>query len=142
MNDTKRTLSIRLQCASLPPLDDVEGPILLGLQDKAQNVHAGRALKDGATAFECEIVVKGSPSSDAPDFSGPFVHGPRDGRFLYLSWKRPEHSATLWLWRVKIPLSAVDWKLLDGCDRLQADISGRKPHASAAIGWQRVTNAI
>lgn len=141
MNDTKRTLSIRLLCASLPSLDDVEGPILVGLQDKAQNVHAGRALPDGATAFECEIVVKGAPSPDSPDFSGQFVHGPRDCRFLYLSWKRPEHSATLWLWRVKIPLAAVDWKLIDGVSHLQADITGRKPHASAAIVWQRVKRA-
>lgn len=138
MNETRRTLSIRLLCASLPALDDVEGPILVGMQDKDQNVHAGRVGLDGATAFECQILVKGMPSAAPPDFSGPFVHGPRGSRFLYLSWKRPQHSATAWLWRVKIPLSALDWKQIDACELLQSDISGRKPHASAAIVWQRI----
>lgn len=129
-------MGIRLTCTSLPELGDVEGPIRLGLQDKLQNVHAGQPGKDGATVFECDLLVKGVPFDGSPDFSGSFVHGPKGARFIYLSWKRPEHADTAWLWRVKIPLALLDWKLIDQCQVVSADITGRRPHASAAIAWQ------
>lgn len=141
MSEAKTVLSIRLLCSSLPRIDDADGPIRIGLQDRVQNVHRGRALPCGSTAFKCELLVKGTPFVAAPDFSGPCVHGPKGARFIYLSWKRPDHADTSWLWRVKIPLSRLDWEMINGCEGLQADITGRKPHTSAAIAWQRIARS-
>jgi len=140
MKLARRGLIVRLRCATLPEVDATVGPVQVGLQDKLQNVHAGQLGKDGATVFECELLVKGIPFEGAPDFSGPFVHGPKGARFIYLSWKLPEHADSAWLWRVKIPLALLDWKLIDQRQVVTADITGRKPHASAAIDWQRGDN--
>jgi hypothetical protein len=40
-----------------------------------------------------------------PNFLGPFAHGPRAARFVYLVWRRSGAS----LGRSKIPLTSINW---------------------------------
>jgi hypothetical protein len=126
------TTTLRLICRSLPDLPEA---VAIGLQDKQQAVHAGKAGPDGAWRFQCSVAVKGSDAADPPAFSGPFVHGTPGARFLYLSWKRADGGAAPWVQRVKIPLSGISWELVQSGQVLEADITGRKPHASETIAW-------
>lgn len=60
-----------------------------------------------------EFTVCAANESGAPNFLGPFVQGPKGGRFLYVN------SGTLagqpdspWTRRAKLHLSGIDWKLV------------------------------
>jgi hypothetical protein len=57
----------------------------------------------GDLAFECAVAVK-----PGPDFGGPFVQGPKGGRFLYIdigTYAGQKH--TPWSRRLKIPLAGL-----------------------------------
>jgi Family of unknown function (DUF5990) len=131
---------IRLVCKSMPTIPTTEGELDVGIQDKAQNIHVGRAAKDGSIYFECRIEAR--TDTTTLDFRGPFVHGTPQNRFVYLSWKRAIGGAAPWYWRVKIPLGGISQKAvasLKASEVLVADITGRRPHASEPIIWKCVT---
>ena len=124
----------------MPETPATEGTLDIGIQDKAQAVYAGRTAKDGGIYFECAIEARMDSQTKEIDFRGPFVHGTPQRRFLYLSWKRRTATAALWYWRVKIPLAGItekDISSLKSGETLQADITGRRPHASDPIIWKR-----
>jgi hypothetical protein len=55
-------------------------------------------------AFECSVTLK-----PGPDYSGPFVQGPKGGRFLYLDiGSYAGQMDTPWSRRLKIPLTGID----------------------------------
>ena len=64
-----------------------------------------------------------------PNFTGAFASGPRDQRFVYLSWPRLDGCG--YVNRIKMRLTDLDWPLIgQAIDRgmpLEADASGRKP---------------
>jgi Family of unknown function (DUF5990) len=131
-----KPLMIRLVCKSMPTIPTTEGELDVGIQDKAQNIHVGRAAKDGSIYFECGIDAR--TDTTTLDFRGPFVHGTPQSRFVYLSWRRKVGGATPWYWRVKIPLAGISQKTvasLKATEVLVADITGRRPHASEPIIW-------
>ena len=113
----------------------------VGIQDKAQAVHAGRTAKDGTIYFECLVEARIDGLTKTLDFRGPFVHGTPQSRFLYVSWKRRLPSAALWYWRIKLPLAGIatkDVTSLKASEALVADITGRRPHATDPITWKRI----
>lgn len=66
-------------------------------------------------AFTVSFELRGDPNSDSvPDFAGPFVHGPRGERFLYLSWGARNSTSGEWnlVARTKIRLSILTWEIL------------------------------
>ena len=132
------TATFRLLSRSFPLLHEEIGTIEVGLQDKDQQVHAGILQADGAWRYGGTLTVKTDKASGEPDFSGPFAHGVRGGRFIYISWKRVPALPTPWVQRVKIPLAGLTWGLIEaaGSGAVVADISGRRPHSSEVIAWQ------
>jgi len=133
-------IAIRLVCTSMPQTPAVEGPLDVGIQDKAQVVHPGRVHKDGTTVFECTVEARIGAAIDEVSFRGPFVHGTPEARFLYLSWKRKTPSAALWCWRVKVPLAGITGRQISSLksdETLEADITGRRPHATEPVVWKR-----
>ena len=135
---TASTLTFRLLNRSFPLLHEEAGAVEVGLQDKNQQVHAGILQADGRWRYEGVIAVKADADTGSQDFSGPFVHGSRGCRFLYISWKRVPALPTPWVQRVKIPLAGLTGALLTDKATVEADISGRRPHASEAIAWKAV----
>jgi hypothetical protein len=122
----------------MPVIPTTEGELDIGIQDKAQKVHFGQKAKDGTISFECLIEAKTDPS--VLDFRGPFVHGTPQGRFVYLSWKRKIEGTAPWYWRVKIPLAGITQKAVETLkpgEAFVADITGRHPHATDPIVWNR-----
>jgi Family of unknown function (DUF5990) len=110
VNLQPKSLAIRLVCTSMPEAPAVEGQLEVGIQDKAQVVHAGRTHKNGSMVFECTVEARLDASTEEPSYRGPFVQGTSEARFLYLSRKRKTQSASPWFWRVKVPLAGITWK--------------------------------
>lgn len=109
-----------------PPSPDGD-PWLFGLQDTKGDLSEGRRRADGVFVFDFELTVKAHPSQDRPVFGGPFASGPRDDRFVYLSWKRLHGVG--YINRVKARLADIDWALVraaqTGGKVLEADLTGR-----------------
>jgi hypothetical protein len=60
------------------------------------------------------------------DFRGPFVHGKRGDRFLYLSWGTVGEANTFGMFRrAKLMLSAVDRAVLRAASRSGQRLVGR-----------------
>jgi hypothetical protein len=95
------SLKVRLIHDGKQPGPSVPEPLDFGIQDKMGVIHPGKASKGRLLHFEIDIAVK---HADAPLFSGPFVHGPPAGRFLYLSWKKHGQHEHPWAWRIKMAL--------------------------------------
>jgi Family of unknown function (DUF5990) len=94
-------------CEVPPSVTYAGQPAEFGLQDTRQNLHAGVAQPDGSLRFLCEVSVKPSQAGHAPDFGGPFVHGPRGARFLYLGLRDADSA---WIRRLKVPLAGITWE--------------------------------
>ncbi|WP_164543652.1 DUF5990 family protein [Streptomyces mobaraensis] len=71
-----------------------------GLQDKSGALLPGRTAPGRTTRYELDVPLR--TTADGSDFSGPYVHGTRGGRFLYLSRRDP--SGPGWARRCKIML--------------------------------------
>jgi Family of unknown function (DUF5990) len=140
VNTPPKSLTIRLVFTSMPETPADEGQLDVGMQDKAQVVHPGRMLKNGTMIFECTVEARLDASTGEPSYRGPFVQGTAQARFLYLSWKRKTQSASPWYWRVKVPLTGITWKRassLKSNEVIEANITGRRPHATEPIVWKR-----
>jgi hypothetical protein len=132
---TIRTARIVLVCQDPPPGEHAGSPTEFGLLDKAGVLHAGTSYAGGAQRFALAAQVKDGLGG-APDFAGPFVHGPRGGRFLYLGWRPPGGA---WIRRYKILLAGMTAELLDtaGAGALEAVVSTNERRATLSIpaGW-------
>ena len=131
MSDLPSSLQVVLMCRALPVFEE---SAVVGLQDKQQAIRKGSFAQDGSCEFACEIQLR-DKGNGFVDFAGPFVHGPLQERFLYLSWKRTDTSAAPWIQRVKVPLRFAASDLAQACV-LRADVTGRKPHARESVEWQ------
>jgi hypothetical protein len=100
-----------------------------GLQDVKGAIHEGTLRADGKYAFEFALAVKEGSDPARPVFTGPFARGPRDERFVYLSWKRLDGQG--YVNRIKVRLGDLDWRLVREAQAagkpLEADMSGRGP---------------
>lgn len=126
---------IRLQiiCEAPPPATYNGQPTEFGLQDKQQTLHPGGLQPNGGLRFDCEVAVKPHATTGAPDFSGPFVHGPAGARFLYLSWRS---SAGTWIMRFKVPLGSIGWEQIAAgqADALAARVNTSHSGTVALLG--------
>jgi hypothetical protein len=65
-------------------------------------------------AFEFGVGVREPDGQAGPDFRGPFVQGPRGGRFVYIDiGTMAGQQNTCWSRRLKIPLSAITWDMVN-----------------------------
>ena len=80
-------------------------------------------------SFKFTIKVKGDSSKEEiPKFSGSFVQGPADNKFVYIDiGKCAGQFDSTWSRRLKIPLTGITWKDIDslsGNSMLQASVPG------------------
>lgn len=133
----RRTVRMRLlRDDPLAPSGDASASF--GLQDKDENLQPPVKRADGMYVFDFELTV--SEGTDGrPNFTGPFAGGPRDQRFVYLSWPRLDGCG--YINRVKVRLTDLDWPLIEqAIERalpLEADASGRKPGGGTVpVSWR------
>ena len=101
--------------------------IQFGLQDKKQNLQKGMALSADEIAFDFTISVE-QQSDGTTNFTGPFAHGTRLSRFVYLTYKGCDgESWQIWR-RIKVSLGTISWGQVEAALRdnmvLQARVSG------------------
>ena len=118
------------------PSGDASAPF--GLQDKGGTLKPPAHRADGMHVFDFELAVSEGPDG-RPTFTGPFASGPRDQRFVFLSWPRLDGCG--YVNRVKLRLTDLDWPLIDqAIERgvpLEADASGRKPGGGTVpVAWR------
>ncbi len=133
----KRTVRMRLlRDDAAAPTGEPSKPF--GLQDKDETIHPPITRPDGMHAFDFELAVSEGPDG-RPTFTGPFASGPRDQRFVYLSW--PHLDGCGYVNRIKMRLADLDWPLIErAIERgvpLEADASGRKPGGGTVpVSWR------
>ncbi|MFN7115846.1 MAG: DUF5990 family protein [Saprospiraceae bacterium] len=63
--------------------------------------------------FECTVQVK-AEQAEAPNLLGPFVQGPKNGRFIYLDiGTLAGQPGSVWSRRLKIPLQGITWAMVE-----------------------------
>jgi hypothetical protein len=98
-----------LHCGPSPDRPDGHRNVYVGVQRRAHpaellDLTAGDA-KAAVWNLDC-IVTSGQ---DGYDLRGPYIQGPRGGRFIYLSWGTvDDHAAFTMFRRAKLWLEAVD----------------------------------
>ncbi len=80
-------------------------------------------------SFTFTVKVKADRSKETfPKFSGSFVQGPADNKFVYIDiGTAAGQFDTIWSRRLKIPLTGITWKDIDslsGNSVLQASVPG------------------
>jgi hypothetical protein len=80
-------------------------------------------------SFTFTVKVKGDRSKDPfPKFSGSFVQGPTDNKFVYIDiGTNAGQFDSIWSRRLKIPLTGITWKdidLLSSNSMMQTSVSG------------------
>lgn len=133
----KRTVQMRLlRDDPAPPSGGASAPF--GLQDKHGKLQLPVKGPDGMHRFDFELTVSEGPDG-RPAFTGPFASGPRDQRFVCLSWPHPDGCG--YVNRIKVRLTDLDWRRIDAAIAkgapLEADASGRKAGGgTVAVAWR------
>lgn len=84
-----------------------------GSGSKYETVQTQRSVSKDLQ-FEFTAMLKRSKGAHAPDFGGPFVQGPGDGRFVYIDiGTYAGQWGTEWSRRLKIPLSGISFEMVE-----------------------------
>lgn len=109
-----------------------DGPngLQIGIQRKSEVVDVVPGTAPRATfSLHVDIVA----NDDALDFRGPYVHGPRGDRFLYLSWGEVDQDGTFGMvQRMKIRLGVIDRALIERALEHRATLQGTLPLVDGA----------
>jgi len=107
------TLTVRIVGDRLPGLRFGEAQAVhVGVQRRAEVVDLVPGDAERAV-FDLAVDLVAAPDGGR-DFRGPFVHGRRGGRFLYLSWGDVDAAGTFSMFRrAKLHLADIDPHTLD-----------------------------
>lgn len=119
---------ITLQIILIKPTPEVIFGLQKGSGSNYETVQKQIPTSNDLT-FTFTIKVKGDRSKDKlPKFSGSFVHGSGDNKFVYIDIGTcAGQSNTIWSRRLKIPLTGITWKdidLLSTNSMLQTSVPG------------------
>ncbi|HEX6188246.1 MAG TPA: DUF5990 family protein [Pyrinomonadaceae bacterium] len=131
-------MQISLRVVLRKPTAGVDFALQQGRGSKYEAVQRQRSTgKD--LKFEFTVGVK-TGKDGAPDFSGPFVQGPRGDRYFYIDiGTYAGQLNTCWSRRLKVPLSCITWDLIGSNSTLTADIPGvgKNGEPNCAYGWMK-----
>jgi Family of unknown function (DUF5990) len=97
-------VTIEIHCIQLPGTQwGDRGPVYLGIQKGDELAEPGPANLE-RIVFRPALRVRRHADGSA-NFLGPFAHGPRPERFIYLIWA----TAGAMLGRVKVHLNHITW---------------------------------
>ncbi|MFC5862232.1 DUF5990 family protein [Acidicapsa dinghuensis] len=113
----------------VPPTNPFGLAYRFGLQNTTGNLIAGTQETDGTISFDFSLKVKQEREGEQPVFTGSFASGPREDRFVYLSWRAAESGK--WINRIKARLASIDWTMVRDSQEqnrpITADLSGWSP---------------
>ncbi len=119
---------VTLQIILIKPTPDVVFGLQKGFGTNYETVQKQTPLSNDLF-FKFTIKVKGDRSKEKlPKFSGSFVQGPADNKFVYIDIGTcAGQYDTIWSRRLKIPLTGITWEDIDslsGNSMLQAIVPG------------------
>jgi len=94
-------------------------------------------------SFDFSVRI-GDRADERPNFLGPFVQGPRGGRFVYVnSGTLAGQADSSWTRRAKVGLKDIGWELVDAVlaqpsKRLEARIAGKAGDGGPACATVRL----
>jgi hypothetical protein len=105
---------ITLQITLIKPTPAVVFGLQKGSGNNYETVQKQMATSNDLS-FTFTINVKGDSTKDnLPKFSGHFVQGPADNKFVYIDiGTYAGQSGSIWARRLKIPLTGITWKDID-----------------------------
>ena len=105
---------ITLQIILLKPTPGVDFGLQKGSGSNYEVIQKQRA-DSRDLSFDFAVKVKGEKTKDqSPKFSGSFVQGPTNGKFIYIDIGTcAGQMDTPWSRRLKIPLTGITWKEID-----------------------------
>jgi len=114
---------ITLQIILTRPTPDVLYALQKGSGNNYETVQKQMAASDDLS-FKFTIKVKGDRSKDKlPKFSGSYVQGTSDNKFVYIDiGTYAGQTNTIWSRRLKIPLTGITWEAIDSLTRNQNSI--------------------
>ena len=98
------------------------------------NIHVGvqrgtevvDVVPGGSNEAGWDLTVDLKEPDGTPDFRGPYVHGKRGERFLYLSWGTVDHDGAFAMFRrAKLMLSGIDVEVVRAAARPGSRLVGR-----------------
>ena len=106
-------LELKLRIVLERPPAGVDFGLQKGKGSRYETIQTRRsAAKD--LMFEFPVGVHDRGKGEGADFRGPFVQGPRDGRFVYIDiGTYAGQTDSCWSRRLKVPLSGITWKMVE-----------------------------
>ncbi|HEY4212727.1 MAG TPA: DUF5990 family protein [Steroidobacteraceae bacterium] len=106
-------VTVEIVCTHLPG-EDWEGhqPLHLGIQQDKQMIEAASA---GSKRVVFKPSLRARPNADgSTNFLGPFAHGPKTERFVYLVWAiAPGKVPVRMVGRIKLHLNHIKWAAVE-----------------------------
>lgn len=127
---------LRLKIELVEPAPNYAYCLQRGKGAKAERLDYIEVLeKDNRTVeFELEVTVRKAKDRPDPDFFGPFAQGTSGNRFFYVCVGNLEEAGDPnWSGRVKVPLTGLDWSIIERATLPGNCLSG-KYHASKDNG--------
>lgn len=105
---------LQFKITLLKPTPEVDFALQKGSGNAYQTIQK-QNVDSGDINFLFPVIVKGNREIDSmPKLSGPFVHGPANGKFTYIDiGTYAGQTGTVWGRRLKIPLSDIGWEMVD-----------------------------
>jgi hypothetical protein len=108
----ERTVCLRIRLAHLAPRSyGGYSGIEAGIQVE-KDVLPGTIGTDGLLRFSAELRARRDPATGVV-FLGAYAFGPRDGRFLYLSWSHDHEGTRAMFRRMKVHLKSITWDQIE-----------------------------
>jgi Family of unknown function (DUF5990) len=109
----QRVVKVFIECSELPPADwGGHDEIWIGIQE-GQEVVQRVQLPADSVVFEAELRIGNNESEPNPNFLGPFAHGGKEARFMYVCWGRPRFGGWSGFRRAKLPLAGLSWDAIE-----------------------------
>ena len=117
-------MEVTLRIVLKRPTPGVDFALQKGGGSKYDTVQKQRSAANADLKFDFPVTVK-SGKDGAPDFFGPFVHGVRGDRYVYIDiGTYAGQTNTNWSRRLKVPISRITWELINSQSMLVGEIPG------------------
>lgn len=132
-------MEITLRIVLKKPTPVVDFALQKGGGNKYETIQKQRSSPKADLKFEFPVTVR-SDKDGSPDFFGPYVHGTRGDRYVYIDiGTYAGQTKSEWGRRLKVPLSCITWELINSGAVLVGEIpgTGKDGGPSCAYTWRK-----
>jgi len=132
------TREVKLRIILIQPPQGADYALQQGHGSKFQLIQIQRS---NGKDLRFDLTIEVRSKSNSQTFTGPFVQGPVDDRFVYISIGNFTGQSSPWSRRLKIPLSSITSKMIESAEVLESTIPGtaKDGSPSCAYAWRETT---